>query len=68
MLNIPLLISSFPALRLLLFDAVHELAATLKFHRYFMGLWQNQDRTGLDQIGSDWTGPDRTGLDQIRSD
>ena len=33
---LPLFISSFPALRLLLFDAVHELAAILKFRRYFM--------------------------------
>ena len=35
-MHIPLFISSFPALRLLQFDAVHELAAILKSHRYFM--------------------------------
>ena len=33
---IPLFISSFPALQLLQFDAVHELAAILKFGSYFV--------------------------------
>ena len=33
---IPSFISSFPARRLLQFDAVHELASILKFRRYFV--------------------------------